>query len=282
MARTAGVGAVNTTPPGSRVGGLLSTGRSGLLAGPVGRGRLAHVSTPPPTPGPLQQLRTGRLPRRLVQLYAGLALYGFSMAMVLRADLGLDPWDVLHQGLAEQLGWSFGTVVIVVGALVLLLWAPLRQRPGLGTVSNVVVIGLTVDAGLAVLPPVESLPLRVGLLLGGVVLNGLAGATYLASEFGAGPRDGLMTGLVARTGRSVRLVRTCLEVTVLGVGLLLGGTVGIGTVLYAVAIGPLVQLFLPLVAVRRRTASQRPRSTRPHWIPLRPPAGAPAGPPGSG
>lgn len=224
------------------------------------RGRLAHVSTPPSTPppalSPLQQLRTGRLPRRLVQLYAGLALYGFSMAMVLRADLGLDPWDVLHQGLAEQLGWSFGTVVIVVGALVLLLWVPLRQWPGLGTVSNVVVIGLTVDAGLAVLPPVESLPLRVGLLLGGVVLNGLAGATYLASEFGAGPRDGLMTGLVARTGRSVRLVRTCLEVTVLGVGLLLGGTVGIGTVLYAVAIGPLVQLFLPLVAVRRRAADR--------------------------
>ncbi len=220
------------------------------------RGRLDDVTPPVPPLTPLQQLRTGRLPRRLVQLYAGLALYGFSMAMVLRADLGLDPWDVLHQGLAEQLGWSFGTVVIVVGALVLLLWAPLRQWPGLGTVSNVVVIGLTVDAGLAVLPPVQSLPLRAGLLVGGVVLNGLAGATYLASAFGAGPRDGLMTGLVARTGRSVRLVRTCLEVTVLGVGLLLGGTVGVGTVLYAVAIGPLVQLFLPLVAVRRRAAER--------------------------
>ncbi len=210
------------------------------------------MPAPVPPLTPLQQLRTGRLPRRLVQLYAGLALYGFSMAMVLRADLGLDPWDVLHQGLARQLGWSFGTVVIVVGALVLLLWVPLRQWPGLGTVSNVVVIGLTVDAGLAVLPPVQSLPLRVGLLVGGVVLNGLAGATYLASAFGAGPRDGLMTGLVTRTGRSVRLVRTCLEVVVLAVGLLLGGTVGVGTVLYAVAIGPLVQLFLPLVAVRRR------------------------------
>ncbi|MCO7218867.1 YitT family protein [Klenkia sp. PcliD-1-E] len=204
----------------------------------------------PPELSPLRQLRTGRLPRRLVQLYAGLALYGFSMALVLRADLGLDPWDVLHQGLSEQLGWSFGTVVIVVGALVLLLWVPLRQRPGLGTVSNVVVIGVAVDAGLAVLPPVDSLPVRIGLLVGGVVLNGLAGATYLASAFGAGPRDGLMTGLVTRTGRSVRLVRTCLELTVLAVGLLLGGTVGVGTVLYAVAIGPLVQLFLPLVAVR--------------------------------
>ncbi|SDG96746.1 membrane protein YczE [Klenkia brasiliensis] len=205
--------------------------------------------THPPVPSPIQQLRTGRLPRRLVQLYAGLVLYGLSMALVLRADLGLDPWDVLHQGLSEQLGWSFGTVVVVVGALVLLLWVPLRQWPGLGTVSNVVVIGVAVDAGLAVLPPVDSLPLRVGLLVGGVVLNGLAGATYLASAFGAGPRDGLMTGLVARTGRSVRLVRTCLELTVLAVGLLLGGTVGVGTVLYAVAIGPLVQLFLPLVAV---------------------------------
>ncbi|SDN50058.1 Uncharacterized membrane protein YczE [Klenkia soli] len=219
---------------------------------PSERSTLGGV-TRPPVLTPRQQLRAGRLPRRLVQLYAGLALYGFSMAMVLRADLGLDPWDVLHQGLAEQLGWSFGTVVIAVGALVLLLWVPLRQWPGLGTVSNVVVIGVAVDAGLAVLPPVESLWLRSGLLVGGVVLNGFAGATYLASAFGAGPRDGLMTGLVARTGRSVRLVRTCLEITVLGVGLLLGGTVGVGTVLYAVAIGPLVQLFLPLVAVRPRT-----------------------------
>ena len=211
--------------------------------------RLDGVSTLLPSLTPLQQLRAGRLPRRLVQLYAGLVLYGFSMAMVIEAGLGLDPWDVLHQGLAEQLAWSFGAVTIVVGALVLLLWVPLRQWPGLGTVSNVVVIGLAVDAGLAVLPPVESLPVRTALLLGGVLANGLAGAAYLGSSFGAGPRDGLMTGLVTRTGRSVRLVRTCLELTVLALGVLLGGTVGVGTVLYAVAIGPLVQLFLPLVAV---------------------------------
>lgn len=208
------------------------------------------MSTLLPSLSPRQQLRAGHLPRRLVQLYAGLALYGFSMAMVIEAGLGLDPWDVLHQGLGDQLGWSFGTVTILVGALVLLLWVPLRQWPGLGTLSNVVVVGVSVDAGLAVLPPVESLPVRIALLLGGLVANGLAGAAYLGSSFGAGPRDGLMTGLVTHTGRSIRLVRTCLELTVLAVGALLGGTVGVGTVLYAVAIGPLVQLFLPLVAVR--------------------------------
>ncbi|WP_200944321.1 YitT family protein [Geodermatophilus sp. Leaf369] len=231
-----------------------------------------------PSLTPREQLRAGRLPRRLTQLYLGLALYGFSMAMVIEAGLGLDPWDVLHQGLGEQLGWSFGTVTIVVGALVLLLWIPLRQWPGLGTVSNVVVIGVAVDAGLWLLPPVDSLPVRTALLLGGVVANGLAGATYLASSFGAGPRDGLMTGLVARTGRSVRLVRTLIELTVLGVGVLLGGTVGIGTVLYAVAIGPLVQLFLPLVAVRLPGRTPHPPvSRRP-----RPPAGAPAGRRGTG
>lgn len=187
--------------------------------------------------------------RRLVQLQLGLVLYGVSMAMQIRAGLGLDPWDVFHQGLAERLGWTFGTVTIVVGALVLLLWIPLRQWPGIGTVSNVFVIGIAVDLSLWLLAAPESLWARSALLVGGVVLNGLAGGCYIGAGLGPGPRDGLMTGLVRRTGGSVRLVRTGIEITVLMFGWALGGTVGVGTVLYAVAIGPLVHFFLPRLTV---------------------------------
>ncbi|OKI75121.1 membrane protein YczE [Micromonospora sp. CB01531] len=188
--------------------------------------------------------------RRLTQLYAGLTLYGVSMALMIRSGLGLDPWDVFHQGLARQTGLSFGTVTIAVGALVLLLWIPLRQRPGLGTVSNVVVIGLVVDGTLALVPAGGGLPLRICLLVVGIVANGAATGLYLGAAFGPGPRDGLMTGYVARRpGRSIRLVRTVIEVTVLALGWLLGGTVGVGTVAYALAIGPLAQLFIPLFAV---------------------------------
>ncbi|MFC8503595.1 YitT family protein [Pedococcus sp. NPDC057267] len=198
---------------------------------------------------PLQQLAAGRRTRRLVQLFVGLVLYGVSMAMMVRAGLGLDPWDVFHFGIAQHLPLSFGTVVIVVGALALLAWVPLRQWPGLGTIANVVVIGLATDRALALLERPDALAARVALLVGGIVLNGLAGALYIGSQFGPGPRDGLMTGLVRRTGRSVRLVRTSLELTVLAVGWAMGGVVGIGTVLYALAIGPVVQLFLPLLTV---------------------------------
>ncbi|MET8090936.1 hypothetical protein [Micromonospora sp. NPDC005220] len=188
--------------------------------------------------------------RRLVQLYLGLALYGVSMALMIRSHLGLDPWDVFHQGLSDLTGLSFGTVTIGVGALVLLLWIPLRQRPGLGTVSNVVVIGLVVDATLALLPAGGPLSVRIALLIIGIVANGAATALYLGARLGPGPRDGLMTGYVARRpGRSVRLVRTVIEVTVLALGWLLGGTVGVGTVAYALAIGPLAQFFIPLFAV---------------------------------
>jgi uncharacterized membrane protein YczE len=198
---------------------------------------------------PRQQLTAGRTTRRLVQLFAGLTLYGWSMAMLVRSELGLDPWDVFHDGVSRWTGLSFGTVVILVGLAVLALWIPLRQWPGLGTVANAVVIGLVTDLGLAVLSTPDSLLARGGLLVGGVVLNGLAGGMYIGSQFGAGPRDGLMTGLVRRTGRSIRLVRTSLEITVLALGWLLGGVVGVGTVLYALAIGPLVQLFLPPLTV---------------------------------
>ena len=187
--------------------------------------------------------------RRLAQLYAGLVLYGASMALQIRAGLGLDPWDVFHQGVAERTGLSFGTVVIVTGALVLLAWVPLRQRPGFGTVSNVFVIGIAVDAALAVIPHAWSAPVAAAMLLAGVGLNGVAGGAYIGAGLGPGPRDGLMTGLVRRTGRSVRLVRTSIEAAVLVVGAALGGTVGIGTVVYAVSIGPLVHVLLPRLTV---------------------------------
>jgi uncharacterized membrane protein YczE len=188
--------------------------------------------------------------RRLIQLFTGLTLYGAAMAMLLRAALGLDPWDVFHQGLAERIGLSFGMTVNVVGAFVLLLWIPLRQRPGIGTIANVLVIGTAVDLTLLVLPAFDDLAIRVALLVGGIVLNGIAGAMYIGAGLGPGPRDGLMTGLNRRTGWSIRLVRTGIEFSVLAIGWLLGGTVGLGTVLYAVAIGPLVQAFLPLFTIR--------------------------------
>lgn len=192
--------------------------------------------------------------RRLVQLYSGLVLYGVSLALMVRAELGLDPWDVFHQGLADRLPLTFGQVVIVVGALVLLAWIPLRQRPGLGTISNVFVIGLAVDAALALLPAPEPMAWRIAFLVAGVVLNGVATAAYIGAGLGPGPRDGLMTGLVARTGRSVRLIRTSIELSALATGWLLGGTVGAGTVLYAISIGPLVHALLPRLTIRERVA----------------------------
>jgi uncharacterized membrane protein YczE len=195
--------------------------------------------------------------RRLTQLYAGLVLYGVSLTFMVRADLGLAPWDVLHQGIANRTGLSFGTVLILVGVVVLLLWIPLREIPGLGTVSNAVVVGLIADVALGVLDPPHGLAVRIALLVGGVVLNGIATGAYIGAGLGPGPRDGLMTGLVRRTGGSVRVVRTGIEVAALAVGWLLGGTVGIGTVLYALGIGPLAHRFLPLFTVSdRHTADQ--------------------------
>jgi uncharacterized membrane protein YczE len=199
--------------------------------------------------------------RRLSQLYAGLVLYGSSMALQIRAGLGLDPSDVLHQGVSEHTGLSFGTVVVITGALVLLAWIPLRQRPGIGTVSNVFVIGIAVDASLALVPRAGSAPVAVAMLLAGVVLNGVAGGAYIGAGLGPGPRDGLMTGLVRRTGRSVRLVRTSIEVTVLAAGAALGGTVGIGTVVYALGIGPLVHVLLPALTVPPPAPALRPSRT---------------------
>ncbi len=197
--------------------------------------------------------------RRLVQLLLGLLLYGASLALLLRAGLGLAPWDVLHQGLAELTGATVGSMVIVVSFVVLLAWVPLRQRPGVGTIANAILVGVSLDLTMLVLGDVQQWQWRVGLLVTGVLLNGLATALYIGAMLGPGPRDGLMTGLVRRTGRSVRLVRTSLEVGVLALGWLLGGTVGIGTLLYAVAIGPIVHVLLPRLTVRPSGAAVRGR-----------------------
>jgi uncharacterized membrane protein YczE len=197
--------------------------------------------------------------RRLGQLYLGLVLYGVSAAMQVQAGLGLDPWDVLHQGIAFRLNRQIGTISIAVGALVLLLWIPLRQRPGLGTVSNVLVVGLAMNATLAVLPVQHGAAAKAAVLAGAVLLCGVATGMYISAGFGPGPRDGLMTGIARRTGMSIRLSRTIVELTVLLTGWLLGGTVGVGTVLFAVAIGPLAQLFLRLFA---RAGLDSPSITR--------------------
>jgi uncharacterized membrane protein YczE len=199
-----------------------------------------------------------RVTRRLAQLYIGLALYGVAAALQVRSGLGLDPWDVFHQGLAGRLHIAIGTVVIAIGAVVLLLWIPLRQRPGLGTLSNVVLIGVSLNLTLQVLPPAHVMGLRVGEMVAGIVLGGVATGMYIGANFGPGPRDGLMTGLAARTGRSIRLVRTGIEVTVLAIGWALGGTVGIGTVLYAVSIGALAQVFLRVFSTRASVAVPAP------------------------
>ncbi|MET0370883.1 MAG: hypothetical protein ABW039_05835 [Sphingobium sp.] len=183
--------------------------------------------------------------RRIFQLVWGLGLYGFAMALMLRANLGLDPWDVLHQGLAPRLGLSFGMTVNLIGALVLLLWWPLRQRPGIGTVCNILIIGTAVDLSLAFLPTPETYSMRAAWLAAGILLNGIAGGAYLGAQLGPGPRDGLMTGLCRRTGWPVKWVRTGLEIAILAVGWLLGGTVGVGTLVYALTIGWIVHHALP-------------------------------------
>lgn len=189
--------------------------------------------------------------RRLTQLYAGLTIYGASMALMIRAKIGLDPWDVFNQGLTRVTSLSFGTIVIGSGILILLLWIPLRQRPGIGTISNVFVIGIAVDLFLALIPDASSLPISAVLLLSGVLLNGLATALYIGAGLGPGPRDGLTTGLVTRTGKSVRLIRTIIEVSVLIIGWLMGGTVGVGTVAYALLIGPIIHVLIPWFALDR-------------------------------
>lgn len=196
--------------------------------------------------------------RRFTQLQFGLLLYGLSIALMVRGDLGMNPWGVFHQGLSEVTGVSLGLIVNGVGALVLLVWIPLRQWPGIGTLSNVLVIGLATDAVLWILPPVESLVLRWVFLIGAIILNGVATGAYIGAGLGAGPRDGLTTGLVKVTGWQVRWVRLGIEAAVLALGWMLGGVVGVGTILYTLATGPLMQAFLPMFTLRARAPAPSP------------------------
>jgi uncharacterized membrane protein YczE len=185
---------------------------------------------------------------RVLRLYVGLVGFGVSLALMVRAGLGLGPWDVLHQGIARHLGVPIGWVVIAVSVLVLLAWIPLRERPGFGTLSNVVVVGLVVDLTLAALPSPRALLLRAAFLTTGILANAVATGLYIGAGLGPGPRDGLMTGL-ARRGHSVAAVRTTIEVSVLAVGFAFGGSIGVGTLAYAVAIGPLVHYALPRLTI---------------------------------
>ncbi len=190
-----------------------------------------------------------RRPARVLLLLGGLTLYGVSDGLLVLAGLGLDPWDVLHQGLSRTFGLQVGTWSILVGALVLLAWIPLRQRPGLGTICNVAIIGLVINATLAVLPAPHTLAVQVPVLVVAVALNGIATGAYIGAGLGPGPRDGLSTALAAR-GLSLRVVRTVIEISALTLGWLLGGTVGVGTVLYALAIGPITHLTIPAFGLR--------------------------------
>lgn len=204
-----------------------------------------------PSPPPLTYLPLGEHPRRrLSQLFTGLALYGLSLSLMVRASLGVNPWSVLYEGLERRTALSFGTISALLGVLVLLLWIPLKQRPAFGTVANIVVLACSSDLGLSLIPAPLGLAARACLLVGGVLLNGLSVAVYVGARFGPGPRDGLMTGVSLVTGRSLRVVRTLVEIAVLAVGGLLGGTVGIGTVLYALTVGPIAQFFLPWCVYR--------------------------------
>jgi len=211
--------------------------------------------------GPIEQLRAGRLGRRLPQLCVGLVLYGVSLGMMVRGDLGLAPWDVLHSGLIRHVPITLGQAVVLLSFVVLVLWIPLREVPGIGTIANALVVGMAADATLALLDRPDAIVLRVGLMVGGVLLCGLASAMYIGAQLGRGPRDGLMTGLSRRSGLSLRLVRTGIEITVVLIGLTLGGVAGLGTVLYALAIGPLTQLMLPtwIVDVPRRVVVTEPQ-----------------------
>lgn len=224
--------------------------------------RAATSSSPILQPlGPIEQLRAGRLPSRLLRLFVGLTFFGVAMGAFVRAGLGVAPWDVLHLGLSRHLPLSLGTIIIIVGFLVLLAWIPLRQWPGLGTIANAVWIGVSADAALRLIPDIHGLPAQIAVVACALVVNGLGGALYIGSQFGAGPRDGLMTGLHLRTGWSLRLIRTGIEVAVLGIGWALGGTVGLGTVAYALLIGPSTQVFLRWTVVdlpRARGAAGAP------------------------
>lgn len=194
--------------------------------------------------------------RRFLQLQIGLLLYGASLALMVEANLGLNPWSVFHQGLSQITGLSLGLIVNAVGALVLLVWIPLRQKPGIGTISNVLLIGTSADLFLWLLPPIDGMALRIAFLVGAVVLNGAATGAYIGAGLGPGPRDGLTTGMVRLTSWPVRWVRMGIELGVLALGWMLGGVIGAGTVLYALSNGPLLQFFLPMFEIKAASTPQ--------------------------
>jgi len=205
--------------------------------------------------GPLAQLRAGRLPERLLRLMVGLWLYGISNALMMRSALGGSPWVVFHQGAARHLPVSIGTIMVLVAVLVLLLWIPLRQMPGLGTVANTLLLGPFTDLGLRMIAAPESLPWRWACLLAGVAFCALATALYVGAQLGTGPRDGLMTGFVRRTGGSLQRVRTSIEIVVLVLGIVLGGTAGVGTLVFALCVGPITQRLMRHLVVRLPVAA---------------------------
>ncbi|QFS93098.1 hypothetical protein FIV07_20245 [Mycobacterium sp. THAF192] len=227
---------------------------------------------------PLAQLTAGRLPERISRLVIGLWLYGLSIALMIEGAVGAAPWDVFHVGVARHLPLTLGVIIILTAGVVLAAWIPLRQKPGLGTVLNTVLLGPFADLNLVLLPTPDAVVARYGYAIAGVVVCALATALYVGAQLGPGPRDGLMTGLARRTGWPLRRVRTGIEVSVLATGFVLGGTVGLGTVVFAFAVGPLTQFFLryltvPVVAAAEATGAPPAR------CPARSPASHRAPPP---
>ena len=200
--------------------------------------------------GPLDQLKARHLPQRLLRLLLGLWLYGLAIALMVKGALGASPWDVFHLGVAKHVPLSLGTVIVIASLAVLLAWIPLRQMPGLGTVANTLLLGPFADINLALLGAPSGWAAQIACMLGGVVACGFATALYVGAQLGPGPRDGLMTGLARRSGWSIRRVRTLIELTVLAAGIALGGAVGVGTVVFALTVGPVTQFFLPYLVVR--------------------------------
>jgi uncharacterized membrane protein YczE len=196
--------------------------------------------------------------RRIIQLFVGLYLYGLGIALIVRGELGVAPWDVLTQGIAKQTGLGFGLITIITSGIVLLLWIPIRQRPGFGTLMNALLVGPFADLSLWMIPTGLDLWARILMLLGGILVLAVATGLYIGAHFGPGPRDGLMTGLHRRTGWRIWIVRTGIEVTVLITGFLLGGNVGVGTLAFALLIGPLCGYAIPLFAVKRTTDATAP------------------------
>lgn len=199
---------------------------------------------------------TSRMKRRVVQLLVGLFLYGIGIALLVRSALGASPWDVLTQGISHHISLTFGTITVIMSGLVLLFWIPLRQKPGVGTILNALLVGPSADAGFYIIPQIETLWLRIAFIGLGIVVVGLATGLYIGSRFGPGPRDGLMTGLHRVTGRPIWMVRATIELTVVTFGWLLGGTVGVGTVAFAVLIGPACQYFMRVFRIALPEDSQ--------------------------